>query len=274
MGRSRLGIAELFLAALAGALVTFVGGEAIRTAMRERRKAEEAAATARARRDMAQQLASTRADHAGANGPTAPRAVQSVGDLEAVRARLAVGTKGTYIADLIESQDSVLYRWSERTVETLRVWVQSSSMVKHWRHEFVVQARDAFGEWGEAGFPVRFTFTLDSSSADVRVMWIDHFPARDGQRVGRADRQVDASGWIRHADLFVAVHDSAGRPIPPEWVAAIARHEVGHALGLGHTRDTASIMYPTSRTAVIGPADRATLRFLYTLPPGSLRAGR
>src|SRR5688500_14824709 len=123
MGRSRLGIAELFLAALAGALVTFVGGEAIRTALRERRKADDAAAIARARRDMAQQLASTRADHAGTYGPTAPRTVQTVSNLESVRARLAVGTKGTYIEDLIESQDSVLYRWSERTVETLRVWV-------------------------------------------------------------------------------------------------------------------------------------------------------
>jgi hypothetical protein len=30
-------------------------------------------------------------------------------------------------------------------------------------------------------------------------------------------------------------------------------------------------MFPTSKTAVISPPDRATLRYLYTLPPGSLR---
>jgi len=271
MARARIGPLEILLALLAGSTLLFVGSEAVRT-YRDDARRKQVEALEQEERRIAQQLAASRDVHERRREePRAPRRVDPVTDVDAVLARLAVGTGGTYIADLIENQDSVLYRWSDRTIETLRVWVQTRSLVRDWQPAFVPRAREAFPEWGAAGFPVRFTFTLDSASADVRVMWIDRFPSEDGQRVGRADRQVDSQGWIHRADLFVALHDSAGRPIPAEWVAAITRHEVGHALGLGHTSDSTSIMFPTSRTTVISPADRATLRFLYTLPPGSLR---
>jgi predicted Zn-dependent protease len=54
-------------------------------------------------------------------------------------------------------------------------------------------------------------------------------------------------------------------------VAGILRHEIGHALGLNHAGDATSVMYRESATAEIAQSDRATLRLLYLLPPGSLR---
>lgn len=270
MARHRLGPAELLLAVVAGGMVLFVAGEAWSTHRRVSERARAEALELERRHEQQSHDAYRQVSEHPAPAST-PDRLARVSDVASVRARVAAGGAGTYIHDLVEGQDSALYRWEDRTLETLRVWVQPQSNHRYWRPEYVARARDAFPEWAEAGFPVRFTFTLDSATADVRVTWIERFPVSDGQRVGRADRMIDRGGWIRAASLVVATTDSAGRPIPPEWVAAIARHEAGHALGLGHTRDSTSIMFPTSRASRIGTADRATLRLLYMLPPGSLR---
>lgn len=271
MARHRLGPVEVALAVVAGSMLLFVAHESWGT---WRRNAERARvlALAESLRQEGQSSDASRQVREWPRGTPVDDHIRPVRDAGAVRARIAAGSPGTYIHDLLAGQDSALFRWSDRTLETLRVWVQPRANHPNWRPEYVGRARGAFPEWAEAGFPVRFTFTLDSASADVRVVWTERFPAHDGQRVGRADRMVDRDGWIRSANLIVATTDSTGRPIPPEWVGAIARHEAGHALGLGHTDDSTSIMFPTSRTPRIGDADRATLRLLYTLPPGSLRA--
>jgi predicted Zn-dependent protease len=54
-------------------------------------------------------------------------------------------------------------------------------------------------------------------------------------------------------------------------VQAIARHEVGHLIGLDHTSDATSIMAPHVVVTELSDADRRTARLVYDLPAGQLR---
>ena len=190
---------------------------------------------------------------------------------EQLRRRVDNLKPGSYIDDIIYAQDSALYRWPDERGEAVQVYVEPSSSAAGWQAAYVELARSAFEEWNEAGFPLRFNFLLDSAGADITLRWRERFPAEEGQRIGVTERIHTSEFWIASARIQIANHDSVGRLIPTHMLGGTLRHEIGHALGLNHANDATSVMYRESASTAISVSDRATLRLLYLVPPGSLR---
>jgi predicted Zn-dependent protease len=189
---------------------------------------------------------------------------------EDIRSRINSATD-TYMSDMLVDQGGGIIRWPDRHDQALRVWVQTGTDVRDWDLRYAQVAREAFADWASSDLPMRFDFVIDSATSDVHISWIDRYPPSDGMRVGSTKRLTDSNGWIVSADIQVAVHDSAGTMIKPWDLGGIVRHEAGHALGLGHSRDPHTKMFPTEMVRDIMPADRATLKLLYELPPGTVK---
>jgi hypothetical protein len=196
----------------------------------------------------------------------APAPVRDVAD---VRRRIELGARGTYIRDLLATGDSLLTRWPERFADPVRVWIEPSPAVAAFHPRYLAMVRQAFDEWGAVGIPVRFTFIVDTTAADVHVTWADSLAE---SRIGSTKRIYDQNGWIVGGAVVMATHAPGGAPLDSTLVRATALHEIGHLLGIGHTADSLTIMSPnaTGRHELM-PADRATLRLLYSLPPGSVK---
>ncbi|HEY6828128.1 MAG TPA: matrixin family metalloprotease [Gemmatimonadaceae bacterium] len=188
-----------------------------------------------------------------------------------IRSRIAAVASGTYMGDMVADLNGMLVRWPDRPGQPLRVWIQSKSDLPDYQAGDAQTAQEAFADWQHSGFPLRFDFVLDSATADIRLIWTDRFPPDAGLRVGSTRRTSDQHGWIADAQILVALHDSAGTVIPPAALGGIVKHEAGHALGLGHSRDEKTMMFPTEIVHDIAPADRNTLRLLYSIPPGPLK---
>jgi hypothetical protein len=199
---------------------------------------------------------------------SAADAVAEARDVNDIRRRIVLGENGTYIGEILGERDSALARWPDRMVQPVRVWVGSNAALAGWDPAYPESVRNAFDQWTSLGIPVRFTFVRDSTDADVHVSWIDHF---DSPISGKTIWARDGKWWIVNGNITLALHHNEGELLDAKAVHAIALHEVGHLLGLDHTADTANIMTARVRVRDLSEADRATMKLLYSLPPGSVK---
>jgi predicted Zn-dependent protease len=203
---------------------------------------------------------------ASAHGTSAP--ADSMAPIRSrVRARIAEEADYTYIIGTLLETDSTIRRWpDERLSRPLAVCV-IRERVDGFRDEFVANLNYALGRWNGV-LPLGLSTGADSANADVIVTWTAQL---DSGKTGRTDLTWDRRGFIRHAFVTLATHDPSGRLLDEQRMSALALHELGHALGLGHSTVRADALYPVATALELTDRDRRTARLLYELPPGSIR---
>ena len=160
------------------------------------------------------------------------------------RRRIRASASTTYLSEMIDaSGDSMLRRWENRQTAPIRVFF-APTHAANFQPAFLDAIKTAFGLWVDAGVPVRFDFSADSSNAEVTVKWRIQFEI---ERTGQTDVTWDDNGQIQSAVVTLATFDPKGRPMDPDDIRVVATHEVGHLLGLDHSKDSTDIMYPTAK---------------------------
>jgi hypothetical protein len=184
------------------------------------------------------------------------------------RRRIRASGTSTYLGEMLaQSDDSILRRWENRTTNPIRVWF-APTYAANFKPEFLGAIRAAFGQWTSAGVPVRFDFAGDSTNAEVTVKWRPQFEI---ERTGQTDVTWDENGHIQSAVVTLATFDPKGRPMEADDIRVVTTHEVGHLLGLDHSKDSIDIMFPTAKVRDLSDRDVRSVLLLYHLTPGSLR---
>ena len=202
------------------------------------------------------------------DAPLLPSDARSAIPADVALRRLAQGIDGTYMDHLLLARDSTIARWPDRTTRPLRVFIRDGDALESWNPDFVPAVRDAFDTWTQAGLPLRFTFVVDSASADVHVRFVGQF---ENGISGRTMWSRDANYWLVTSDIQLALSHPSGGTVTPPQMRAIALHEVGHLIGLDHAPGPDDIMSARVRVRELSESDRATARLVYALPAGSLK---
>lgn len=172
----------------------------------------------------------------------------------------------TYLPELLVIRDGWNYRWPDRRADPMRIWVQTPADTA-FDPDWVELVQESFNAWDGLGLPLLFTFVPDSARAEIHVTWVQRFEER---MTGRTLWRNDQHGWITGGTIVLARELPDGRLVNREGIRAIARHEVGHLLGLDHTSDSTSIMSAQVFVTGLAEIDRRTARLAYDLPPGRI----
>ncbi len=134
--------------------------------------------------------------------------------------------------------------------------------------------KQAFNDWAQAQAELTPVYVSQPELAQIKAVWVPIFPESESSW-GLAlypGAELMPGARLRHsAQLFLPLRPSSTEPAyDSETFLMLARHAVGHSLGLPHSSSRDDIMsahlYTLTGVESLSRRDTASLQHLYSLP--------
>lgn len=135
----------------------------------------------------------------------------------------------------------------------ITVYINDKDLPPHYSPTYYEQIEKALEYWEEGGngnldYAPVFEI-VDSEEADIRIRWVENLENVEGVPsgvAGYARPRISGDRFVE-VDIVLEVGNYQGkawRQYGDATMLSISKHELGHALGLGHSENPRDIMYP------------------------------
>lgn len=176
----------------------------------------------------------------------------------------------TYLSESLKS--GRLMRW---TFMPLKVYIAPMKFYSKQGEDYKYRAmvKQALEAWQKAsGGKVSFKIVGTLLESNVNIEW----KRVDRQALGYCAFQYDPNNRLYSAEVQIGLTEGLvhAQYMDEDEVYHTILHEIGHALGLGHSPYKTDIMYTPHQKGIktLSKNDKLTLKWLYTLPQGATPA--
>jgi len=126
----------------------------------------------------------------------------------------------------------------------LKVYVRESSS-RYFKSSYKEYVSYAFNVWEKADNRIEYTFTNNSRNADIEIIFVENLGKKyEENYLGLTEYDTNKKHEIEHSKIQISLLKFGSETISAGEIKATIIHELGHAVGLGHSDNKTDIMYP------------------------------
>lgn len=150
------------------------------------------------------------------------------------------------------------------TAQALWVWQNPSSItvyIEPDNDKYVMEK--AFNTWTSAtNGKIKFKYVQNPDNAQIQVYFVKNIgKSLNNNAIGVTHPEIQNGKPVSRIEISKKAPN--GLAFSNDAISKVMVHEIGHAIGLGHTNDRKSVMYPTKGSRVITKGDLDALYRLY-----------